>query len=165
MTDASEESTPATKSRWMGSLLLAAVVGIVSGGLGFGIPIMFPSIVGGEPAPPEEPKPVVFVAPFGSVVVNLNESRMNRYLRLQVALRAEGDEGFQAHFNETLEPQKPLLTSWLIGHLADLSMEDIRGAAGQNKLRREIQDHFNTILFPDGHDHIIDVLFEEFNVQ
>jgi flagellar basal body-associated protein FliL len=44
-------------------------------------------------------------------------------------------------------------------------MEDLRGAAGQNRLRREIQDHFNTVLFEDGYDRIREVLFEEFNVQ
>jgi flagellar basal body-associated protein FliL len=44
-------------------------------------------------------------------------------------------------------------------------MDQIRGAAGQNRIRRQIQDHMNTTLFDDGYDHIHDVLFEEFNVQ
>jgi flagellar basal body-associated protein FliL len=46
-----------------------------------------------------------------------------------------------------------------------MSMEDIRGAAGQNRLRREIHDQFNLVMFPDTEGEIKDVLFEEFNVQ
>ena len=37
--------------------------------------------------------------------------------------------------------------------------------AGINRARREIQDQFNTLLFPDGSEKIRDVLVEEFNFQ
>ena len=34
-----------------------------------------------------------------------------------------------------------------------------------NRIRREIRDQFNTILFPDGYDRIEQVLFQQYNVQ
>ena len=46
-----------------------------------------------------------------------------------------------------------------------MSMDDVRGAAGQNRLRREIQNEFNANLYPDGDDRILDILFEEFSIQ
>ncbi|MCA9228196.1 MAG: flagellar basal body-associated FliL family protein, partial [Planctomycetales bacterium] len=64
-----------------------------------------------------------------------------------------------------LEQKKPILKNWLLSYLSDKGMDDIRGRVGQNRLRREIQDHFNTVLFADGYDRIHDVLFDEFNVQ
>ena len=49
--------------------------------------------------------------------------------------------------------------------IRDRSLEEVKGAAGANRLRREIQDQFNTQLFADGADTIQDVLFEEFVIQ
>ena len=88
---------------------------------------------------------------------------MNRYLRIGITLQVQADD--EQFVTEQLTMKKAILRSWLISYLADVSMEDIRGAAGQNRLRREIQDHFNSTLFEDGYDRIHDILFEEFNVQ
>jgi len=68
-------------------------------------------------------------------------------------------------FKTRIEAKRILLRNWLLSKGSDLDLEDIRGAAGQNRLRREIRDHFNTVLCPDGYDQIYDVLFEEFTVQ
>ena len=64
-----------------------------------------------------------------------------------------------------VESRIPILRTWLTSHLADKSMEDVRGKAGINRLRREIQDQFNALLFDDGHERVRDVLFEEFHVE
>ncbi len=107
----------------------------------------------------------MFVYPFGDVVVNLNEGRMNRFLRLNITLMVEGDDKEEKTFTAEMEQKKAVLTSWMLGFLADMSMDDVRGAAGQNRLRREIQNAFNANLFPDGDDRVVDVLFEEFSIQ
>lgn len=88
---------------------------------------------------------------------------MNRYLRLKISLQINKDE--EESILETLEKRRLILRNWLLSHLSDKDLDSIRGAAGQNMLRREIRDQFNTVLFPDGYDRIHDVLFEEFNVQ
>jgi hypothetical protein len=45
------------------------------------------------------------------------------------------------------------------------TLEEVRGAGGVNRTRREFQEQFNYLLFGDGPDKIMDVLFEEFVVQ
>ena len=64
-----------------------------------------------------------------------------------------------------IEAKKIILRNWLLSKISDLDLDDIRGGAGQNRLRREIREQFNAVLCPDGYDEIHDVLFEEFNVQ
>lgn len=107
--------------------------------------------------------------PFGTpgkdqeVVVNLDEGRMSRYLRVAITLQVPKSQ--ELSFQTKVEAKKILLRNWLLSKISDLDLEAIRGAAGQNRLRREIRDHFNSVLCPDGYDQIYDVLFEEFNVQ
>ncbi len=107
--------------------------------------------------------------PFGepgkdqSVVVNLDEGRMSRYLRVAITLRIPKSQ--EENFKKQIEAKKIVLRNWLLSKISDLDLDDIRGAAGQNRLRREIREQFNAVLCPDGYDQIYDVLFEEFNVQ
>lgn len=101
--------------------------------------------------------------PFGEVTVNLNEGRMNRYLRLKISLQI--DKTQQELVQAAVDKQGLILRNWLLSHLSDKELDEIRGAAGQNMLRREIRDQVNTVLFADGFDRVYDVLFEEFNVQ
>jgi flagellar basal body-associated protein FliL len=100
---------------------------------------------------------------FGQMIVNLNSDRMNRYLRMNLSLQVNDDDYDMV--SEELEHRKLQLKSWLVAYLSDVGVDDVRGTAGQNRLRRDIQDHMNTILFEDGVDRIQDILFEEFTVQ
>jgi flagellar basal body-associated protein FliL len=101
--------------------------------------------------------------PFGRTVVNLNDPTLTRYLSLEVTLQVGGED--EENVKTSLEARKPILQTWLTSHLADKTVEDIRGKVGVNRLRREIQDNFNALLFTDGRERIEDVLFEEFHVQ
>jgi len=159
-----------------GSIVPWIIVGVLSVGVGSAAPLLLPKPAGEEmeevsSAPSYElPKEedTVFV-PFGtpgedqSVVVNLNDGRMTRYLRIAVTLQVPKSK--ELEITELLENKKVLLRNWLLSLISDKDLEEIRGAAGQNRMRREIRDHFNDVLFPDGLDQIYDVLFEEFNVQ
>ena len=159
-----EQAQPTVKSKLLLHLALSAVVGFVSGGLGFLLFSFLPGAGGAEAAGTEaaEPLPPIFL-PFGEVVVNLDEGQLTRYLRTSVTLQVAGND--EQTVTEQMEKNRSILKSWLLSYLSDKNMEDIRGAAGQNRLRREIQDHYNSVLFPDGNDLIQDVLFEEFTVQ
>ncbi len=120
---------------------------------------------GAADANSEEKKPVdgpCFI-PFGRIVVNLNDPTLTRYLSIEVTLQAEGLD--EDDVKSAIETRKPILQTWLTGHLADKSIEDVRGKVGINRLRREIQDNFNSLLFTDGRERIQDILFEEFHVQ
>jgi flagellar protein FliL len=147
------------------ALLIPVVVGVVCTGLGFAIPVAFPALLGVEVEPKQPTEQPPTFLPFGEVVVNLNEGRMNRYLRLKITLQVSETPERILELEKEVAKQKSIMTSWLLGYLADMSMEDIRGAAGQNRLRREIHDQFNLVIFPSGDGEIQDVLFEEFNVQ
>lgn len=101
--------------------------------------------------------------PFGRMVVNLNEPMLIKFLSIEISLQTDGK--FEEEVKTALDARRPILTTWLTSHLADKTMEDVRGKVGVNRLRREIQDNFNSLLFKDGHERVQDIMFEEFHVQ
>ncbi len=151
-------------------VLALTATGLIAGAAGAAVPLIVlrPADAPVVPHPasqrfePLTPDRTAFV-PFGEVTVNLNEGRLNRYLRLKIALQVDKEQA--EYVTKVLEQKRLLLRNWLLSHLSDKDQEEIRGAAGQNMLRREIRDRFNEILFSDGYDRVYDVLFEEFNVQ
>ncbi len=159
-----------------GSIVPWIVVGILSAGAGSVVPMLLPAQEKAEQKsetpPPNHELPTeeetVYV-PFGEpgkdqqVVVNLNEGRMTRYLRVAITLQIPKAQ--EEAFKAKLDKKKAQLRNWLLSEISDKELDEIRGAAGQNRLRRTIREHFNTVLFPDGFEHIYDVLFEDFNVQ
>ena len=167
---ADEETTeveePKKKKGMMG-MIIWVVISLAMCGVGFAIPIMFPSLVGDVEEAEEELDVAELTepafVPFGDIVVNLNSDMLNRYLRISITLQV--DESDEEEMTELVEKKKAILKSWLISYLSEVRKEDIRGSLGQNRIRRHIQDHFNSVMFDDGYDRIHDVLFEEFNVQ
>ena len=170
-----ENEEQKTKAGGLLGGIIWAMIAILAAGGGFAVPYMFPQLFGAtspegsasngaEQAsllPQENQKPAFI--PFGETTVNLDDGRLNRYLRLVITLQV--DEAQESEIKELIEAKRAILKNWLLSYLSDKDMDDIRGAAGQNRLRREIQDYFNTVLFSDGYDRIHDVLFEEFNIQ
>ncbi len=170
-----ENEQQKTKTGGLLGGIIWALIAILAAGGGFAVPYMFPQLFGAtspvdsasngaEQAPllPQENQKPAFI-PFGDATVNLDDGRLNRYLRLVITLQV--DEAQESKVKELIEAKRAILKNWLLSYLSDKDMDDIRGAAGQNRLRREIQDYFNTVLFSDGYDRIHDVLFEEFNIQ
>lgn len=154
-----------------GGVLPWVIVGTVAAGIGAVVPFGVSMMAGHPQSPaksdlPYETTPrnsAMKFLPYREVTVNLDEARMNRYLRLKIALYIrETDE----HVVTSAIAKKDLiLRNWMVSHLSDKELDDIRGKAGQNMLRREIRDYFNATLFDDNYDRIYDVLFDEFNVQ
>jgi flagellar basal body-associated protein FliL len=175
----------------MGWLIMAAV-GLISGATGFAVPVALlhgPKLPdarnsrgtlptgkvekGHYDSPqPEAPNPSTLkqeaaanqpaFLPFGNIVVNLAEENLTRYLRVTLILQV--DPAHEEAVKRALDRNKTILKNWLIGYLSDKELDEVRGAVGVNKARREIQDQFNRLLFPDGNDLIQDILFEEFTV-
>ena len=164
----SEQETPTTSGQ---GLFLPLIMLVAAATAGAAVPFLLPLVNETASVSQNELRNsdlslngerVAFV-PFGEVTVNLDEGRMNRYLRLKLSLQIDVKD--EEVIQQSLERQNLRLRNWLLSHLSDKTLEQIRGKAGQNMLRREIRNHFNTTLFPDGYDRIHDVLFEEFNVQ
>jgi flagellar protein FliL len=151
-------------------LVAWALVSLVSGGAGFFVPAMVASNSHSEK--PEEKKqeaPVakeaerLVIIPFGDEIrVNLNEVQPH-FLALKMSLQVDATQ--EKVVKDLLEEKKVLLKSWLLVHLGDKDMDDVRGGAGKNMLKREFLERFNSMLFTDGYDRIYDVLFEEFMIQ
>ena len=161
---AEEVAAPPKKSGKKGLIvgLLLAVVAVGSGA-------SLPWIMGGHPHSPadkKKPKPPESkqaAIPFGDVVVNLGEDRLNRFLRVKIMCAI--DEADTKEITELLTTQKAFLKSWLIGYLSDQSPQEVTRKVGVNRIRREIRDQFNAMLCPAGEEKIIDILFDEFVVQ
>ncbi|MDG1894886.1 MAG: flagellar basal body-associated FliL family protein [Fuerstiella sp.] len=165
-----DEAEGASGSAGKGSPIPWILVTLLCGGMGVAVPFLMPP---SSEAPADEPKPqpifeppdpddTAFV-PFESVVVNLNEGQLTRYLRVTVTHQVPKEE--EEDIVLKLEEKRAVLKNWLLNQISDKSLEEIRGGAGQNRLRREVRDQFNSVLFPDGYDRIFNVLFDEYNVQ
>ena len=162
---AGEEATdeePKKKSGLLMAIAIPAIVGLISGSAGFAACAFLPGMLSGDGEEVVEAVPPAFHE-FGEVVANLNEGELARYLRLKITLQIPGEK--ETELNETITKQHAVLRSWLISYISDKQMADIRGAAGQNALRRDIQNKFNAIIAPDGIEEVQDILFEEFQIQ
>ena len=102
------------------------------------------------------------VIPFGNenIVVNLRHASGGRFIRVKLLLVVDATE--EKTITELVAKQKPFMKTWLIGYLADQSVEEVLRTTGINRIRREIRDQFNALLFPDGSEKVLDVLFDDF---
>jgi flagellar basal body-associated protein FliL len=159
-----EVATPAKRSRF-GLLIWVIVAPVVIAG-GAAVPWLLPAKSAHDTKAkhaPAEAHDRPSAVTFGDVVVNLGEERLTRYLRVKILLVVE--EAESREFTELLGKRKAFLKSWLIGYLADQSLKEVSRAAGVNRIRREVRDQFNSMLYADGSEKILDVLFDEFVVQ
>jgi flagellar basal body-associated protein FliL len=157
---ANEAATPV--KRGAGARLAWVALAVVAAGSGVALPWVLP-LHGHAPAKKEHVGAKPVVVPFGDVVVNLGEERLTRYLRVKLLLVVEDAE--EKEITELLVKQKAFMKSWLIGYLSDQSLAEVSRAAGVNRIRREVRDQFNAMLFPDGAEKIYEILFDEFVVQ
>ncbi|MFO0966564.1 MAG: flagellar basal body-associated FliL family protein [Gemmataceae bacterium] len=148
-----------------GGLALIIVVALIAVGAGFMVPRFLAAPKAGKHGHgshgDDGAKPAI--VPFGDAVVSLGEHQLTRYLRVKIILVVDGNE--EKEVKDHLEKNKAYLKSWLLSYLSDLTLTEVARAAGVNRLRREIRDQFNTMLWPDGRELILEVLFDEFVVQ
>jgi flagellar basal body-associated protein FliL len=150
-------------------MIVWILVSAISAGAGFAVPSFLHS-GGGHKEPHDEAEAKAKAAAdskpafieFGQVQSPLNE-RMPTFIAATISLQV--DSGKVKEVEAAITDRRPLLESWLQSTLADKDLEEVRGMAGQNMLRREILDHFNSVLFPDGYDRIYEVLFTKWMVQ
>jgi flagellar basal body-associated protein FliL len=102
--------------------------------------------------------------PFGSVVANLSDGRLTRYLQVSIILKVE--KGSSEALKTALDGgEKAVFQNWLITYLSDKGLDQVGGAAAITRLQREIEDGFNAILAQNSEPKVQAVLFEEFNIQ
>jgi len=148
------------------SMLIWVLLAVVAIAAGAALPWVFGSQIKdalSQPKKAETPKNRHAAIPFDDVVVNLGEEKLNRYLRVKLMIAVEESEAHEV--TELVTKQKAFLKSWLICHLSDQSSQEVTRRASVNRLRREICDHFNEMLYPHGEGKIVDILFDMFVVQ
>lgn len=161
-------------------LIFAAGVLILAAGAGYGVALLMPAShpgpaqaeAGATPAPAAEPPPAptaeatkadFIYYDFEPIVVNLDEPRLARYVRatITLAIKPANHETAKA----ILDRRKPELKNWLTLYFANCTLDNVRGAASLNRVRREILDAFCQQLWPDQKPLIEHVLFKEFGVS
>jgi flagellar basal body-associated protein FliL len=164
MADAAVDS--AKKPR-LTNFLLILVLGAMAGAAGFALPWVAGNGLANfgreSDANQETTGSKLAFLEFGEVSVNLSEERLTRYLRVKIILVVDANQ--EKSLEKHVQKDKVILKNWVIGHLSDKTIEEVKGAVGYERTRREIRDHFNLLLFPDGSEKIHDVLFEEFLIQ
>ena len=165
-----ENSAAPSKGRMKGLLILGAV-GLFAGGIGFVVPYLLAHngynlmAGGGETETKQGNKQAQAFVPVGDIIVNLSEEPPEARQPGASKLILVVDASQEKPITELFAKNKAILKNWLISHLSDKTLAEVSGATGVNRLRREILEQFNAMLFPDGSEKIRDVLFEEFVVQ
>ena len=157
-------AAPPTKSRR--GMFIFVILAVIAIGAGAGIPWLFGgyfSELFAHQKKTEAPKSRLTALPFDDVVVNLGEEKLNRYLRVKLMVACE--EADSRDMTELLTRQKAFLKSWLICYLSDQSSQEATRRAGVNRIRREICDQFNLMLYPNAEGKVVDILFDMFVVQ
>lgn len=98
------------------------------------------------------------------VLANLDEPGVTRYVRVTVTLEMSADLD-KVKGEEFLKSKQMVLRDWMTTYFAGLSLEDCRGTRNLSRIKKEVVDNFNEILFPDSRPYVQSVLFKEFAVQ
>jgi len=98
------------------------------------------------------------------VLANLDEPGVTRYVRVTVSLELS-PEMDPVKGKEFLDQRVLVLRDWLTTYFSGLSLEDVRGSRNLNRIKRDVQDQFNELLFPGTKPFVRQVFFKEFAVQ
>lgn len=96
-------------------------------------------------------------------VVNLSDNNLTRFLAVKFVLKV--DPAIAELTKQRLDTEYVQLKDWLGTEMADKTLDEVKGKAGQDRFRNEIHDQFSQVLFPDGDNEIEGVYFTEFAVQ
>ena len=153
-------------ARKKGGKMLLVIVAVLCIGGGAAVPMVanVPQIFGKGKKEEKKKDAPTAVVPFGDIVVNLSEERMQRYLRLKLAVLVDAEK--EKEMTDLMTKKKALVKSKLISHLAGKTLKDVSGTVGVNRLQREVRERFDEALYPDGAEsQIREVLLEEDVVQ
>jgi len=99
-----------------------------------------------------------------SVIANLNEPGVTRYVRVGLTLEICSTRK-QEEERAALDQKKPLLKDWLTLYLSNQTLEDIRGEKNLRRMQTQIADALNEKLFSGQAPRIKRVLFKELSIQ
>ena len=112
----------------------------------------------------EQTDQMPWVEEFEPVLANLDEPGVTRYVRVTITLEMS-PELDEIKGREFLGTKKMMVRDWLTTYLAGLSLEDVRGSRNLNRIKKDILDECNKLLFPKGQPFVQKIFFKEFAVQ
>lgn len=112
----------------------------------------------------EQADQIPWVEEFEPVLANLDEPGVTRYVRVTITLEMS-PELDEVKGREFLGTKKMLVRDWLTTYLAGLSLEDVRGSRNLNRIKKDVLEQCNELLFPKGHPFVDRIFFKEFAVQ
>lgn len=147
-----------------GGVLLPSFLGLTASSSTQPDPVDVPAGPNDDPTkrPEGDPNEVTFIV-FDRMVMNLNDPALIKYLTVEIVLRVDAQD--EANVRGLIDKKKPMLKDRLTTLVADKALEDVMGKVGINRLKREVLDEFNKILFPDGIYLIHEALFDEWHVD
>jgi len=98
------------------------------------------------------------------IIGNLDEPGSTRYLRVSIALDMSSELD-QEKSKPYLDEKKAIINDFITTYVAGLSLERVRGSSNLNRIKKELRDAFNDLLFPDGKPLVQRVFLKEFAVQ
>lgn len=158
--------TPAPPKGSKKTWLIFAVLALVAVGAGAVLPWVFGAHAKDahtQSKKGDAPKTKNTAIPFDDVVVNLGEVKFSRFLRVKLMIAVDETDAREA--TELITQQKAFLKSWLICYLSEQASPELTRRASVNRIRREICDQFNLMLYPTSEGKIVDILFDMFVVQ
>jgi flagellar basal body-associated protein FliL len=109
------------------------------------------------PGEPQEPGvPPVFYDPI-SLIVNIDDKGVDRFLIVEISLQLENE-----NVKTELAAIEPQIKDMFIGVLRSKTYEELKGARGQDNLRRELVTKANTLL---KGGRVRDAFFSKLQVQ
>jgi len=98
------------------------------------------------------------------VTTNLGDEGSRRFVKVAITLSV--NKGREDEVAELITKKKAaVIKNWLIAYFSELKLSEVKGPKHRNKMRREIEDAFNQMLWPDEPPVIRQVWFEEFMIQ
>ena len=172
-----KESTSGKKGGLVG-WIITFVVAIVCAGGGYGLSGLF-----AKAAPPKVDKEVEakkaeaeaylsdspkgakpWTFPLEAITSNLNERGATRMIQVTVVLELSADMDGEKG-KKFLEEKVIHLRDWLGTYLAGLKLEQVSGSMNQTRMKSDIRENFNEILFPDTKPLIQRVMLKDFIIQ
>ena len=101
---------------------------------------------------------------FDQIIANLNVPGGSRLISVTpvIELSPEMDKVEGELF---LEKKMVYLRDWLQTYLAGLTLEQVQGSTSQARMKVEIKESFNEILFPDSKPLITRVMLKGYTIQ
>ena len=111
---------------------------------------------------PDTAKPWIFE--LDPITANLNEPGSTRMIQVTVVLELAADMD-EENGKEFLKERVIRLRDWMGTYLAGMKLIQVKGSSSQSRMKVDIQEGFNGILFPDSKPLVQKIMLKDFIIQ